>query len=172
LAKCFGIDHSGHVPIGYWESPAFLTEGTKVISTVWTYATEAEAAGAELRAWRGLRKILDNYRPGRVPAADCVMSLFSEGGDYRVKAEVGDYSVYLVPCSDGCQSWRVTIRVRGKGSSATAFVDTHIHRHGDTVVEMRTRRVRKPFAGVTGRGRELQDHLLQTLIDRMVAAAG
>jgi hypothetical protein len=51
-------------------------------------------------------------------------------------------------------------------------VDTHIHRHGDTVVEMRTRRVRKPFAGVTGQGRELQDHLLQTLIDRMVAAAG
>jgi hypothetical protein len=166
LAKCFGIDHSGHVPVGYAESGEFLTDGTKVTSTVWTYATEAEAEAVFDRHWRGLRKILDkqwdaNYRPGRVPAADCVTSLFRKGGDYRVKAEVGWYGNFLTPCSEGCESWRVTVRVRGRGSSATAFVDLHVHRHDNVVVEMRTRRARKPFDP------ELQDELLQVVIDRM-----
>jgi hypothetical protein len=166
LAKCFGIDHAGHVPVAYWQSGEFLTDGTKVTSAVWAYATEAEAEAVFDRHWRGLRRILDkqwdaNYRPGRVPAADCVTALFPDGGDYRVKVEVGDRSVFLGPCAEGCAAWAVTVRVRGKGSSATAFVDLHVHRHGNVVVEMRTRRARKPF------DRELQNDLLRAVIERM-----
>jgi hypothetical protein len=166
LAKCFGIDHTGHVPVAYAQSGEFLSDGTKVTSAVWAYATEAEAEAVFDRHWRGLRKILDkqwdaNYRPGRVPAADCVTSLFRKGGDYRVKVEVGDRSVFLGPCAEGCAAWAVTVRVRGKDSSATAFVDLHVHRHDNVVVEMRTRRARKPF------DQELQNDLLRAVIERM-----
>jgi hypothetical protein len=166
LAKCFGIDHTGHVPVAYAQSGEFLSDGTKVTSAVSAYATEAEAEAVFDRHWRGLRKILDkqwdaNYRPGRVPAADCVTSLFRKGGDYRVKAEVGWYGNFLTPCSEGCEAWRVTVRVRGRGSSATAFVDLHVHRHDNVIVEMKTRRARKPFDP------ELKNDLLQAVIDRM-----
>lgn len=167
LAKCFGIDHWGHhVPaVAYVQSGDFLTDGTKVTSAVWAYATEAEAEAVYDRHWRGLRGILDkqwdNYRPGRVPAADCVTSLLFRKGDYRVKVEVGDRGGFLMPCSEGCSTWRFTLRVRGKDSSATAFVDLYVHRHDNVVVEIRTRRARKPFDP------ELQDDLLQAVIDRM-----
>jgi hypothetical protein len=160
LARCFGIDHSGHVPVGYTESGEFVADGTKVTSAAWVYATEAEAEAVFDGHRRGMRKILDNYRPGRVPAADCVTSLFRKGGDYRVKAEVGWYG-FLMPCSEDCDAWRVTVRVRGRGSSATAFVDLHVLRHDAMVVEMRLRRARKPFDP------ELQNDLLQAAIDRM-----